>query len=96
MNALKRELFDKAIVINDLEQKGLISDRNNIKKLREAFAKVINSDTPIDHYLFFTANRDSYSKEDAQYIECKLIMDCKKFIEEENENLKKAMIPSMN
>ena len=98
MKELKKKFFEQAMTINELEQEGLISDPG-IKNLREALAKFLKNskdNTPIDQYLFLFANKENYSKEVAQYIEFKLLMKCKKFIEEENEYLRKKMLPSMN
>ncbi len=84
INSARQELYQYALIINGLEQQEEIIpiyEKRSFQSLKENFTKSVNilvktpGTNPIDNYLFFTANRDSYTKEENLLIEKQLLSE---------------------
>ena len=86
IDSQKEMLYNMAIKMNDMEQKGLIKDKVKLDQFKMYFSKAVRKlikipgNNPLDKYLHFTANKDSYSELEALQIELEVIKAMKKEI----------------
>jgi hypothetical protein len=84
MTAYKENLFNCALIINHLDQ---IESAQNLPDKKKAFQDMVNSlginpgKDPLDSYIYFTANKDTYQKTEALQIEKELLAELKSEIE---------------